>query len=308
MFPGVFGLVDVFSICCVEETNGVVDGRTCPFVVVFSIVLFVLIVGPSVLDTVDVDVDEVVVDSLILGDFGAWLLIVFSLVFTVGPFVVVIVKLDVVVVADSVEMFDFVVLLAFITVTVDCVVGNSVVDGIFFVVISVVDGLIVVIAAELFSVEILAFGGVDDVVLVWVLVVTADVGFVEAIAGFVVDVESVIELSAFAGFNFVVMWVVGLPVLGVAVVVFVVGVAAVVFVVGIADDDNDEVDNVSVVVDFVNGLFVLADFCVVVPVIELAVDVRDDDIVDGEDAPSVVELVCVAYKRNHLLCKFEFWN
>lgn len=38
----------------------------------------------------------------------------------------------------------------------------------------------------------------------------------------------------------------------------------------------------------------LADFCVVVPVIELAVDVRDDDIVDGEDAPSVVELVCVA--------------
>lgn len=70
MFPDVFGLVDVLSICCVEETYGVVDERSCPFVIiVFSFVSLVLIVGPSVLVTFDVDVDGVVVDSVILGVF-----------------------------------------------------------------------------------------------------------------------------------------------------------------------------------------------------------------------------------------------
>lgn len=110
----------------------------------------VLIVCPSVLVTVDVDVDEEIVDSLILGDFDTLSLIVFPLVFTVGS-IVVIVRLNVVV-ADSVEMFDIVALLAFITVTVDCVVGISVVVETIF---------------ELFALEtLLDFGGVDDVVLV----------------------------------------------------------------------------------------------------------------------------------------------
>lgn len=110
----------------------------------------VLIVCPSVLVTVDVDVDEEIVDSLILGDFDTLSLVVFPLVFTVGS-IVVIVRFNVVV-ADSVEMFDIVALLAFITVTVDSVVGISVVVETIF---------------ELFALEtLLDFGGVDDVVLV----------------------------------------------------------------------------------------------------------------------------------------------
>lgn len=125
----------------------------------------VLIVCPSVLVTVDVDVEEEIVDSLILGDFDTLSLIVFPLVFTVGS-IVVIVRLNVVV-ADSVEMFDIVALLAFITVTVDSVVGISVVVETIFVVSSFVNGLLVAIATELFALEtLLDFGGVDDVVLV----------------------------------------------------------------------------------------------------------------------------------------------
>lgn len=184
MFPGWFGLVDVLSICCVEETNGVVDERSCPFVIiVFSFVSLVLIVGPSVLVTVGVDVDEVVVDFVILGVFVTWLL-VFPLGFTEDPLVVVTVRSDVVVVPDSVEMFDSVVLSA--SITVDCVVGIFVAVETSFVGISAVDGLIDVLAADMF-------------------VVTAGVDFVDVIVGFVVNAADVVELS---DFDFVVMGVV----------------------------------------------------------------------------------------------------
>lgn len=179
MFPGWFGLVDVLSICCVEETNGVVDERSCPFVIiVFSFVSLVLIDGPSVLVTVGVDVDEV-----ILGVFVTWLL-VFPLGFTEDPLVVVTVRSDVVVVPDSVEMFDSVVLSA--SITVDCVVGIFVAVETSFVGISAVDGLIDVLAADMF-------------------VVTAGVDFVDVIVGFVVNAADVVELS---DFDFVVMGVV----------------------------------------------------------------------------------------------------
>lgn len=273
MFPGWFGLVDVLSICCVEETNGVVDERSCPFVIiVFSFVSLVLIDGPSVLVTVGVDVDEVVVDFVILGVFVTWLL-VFPLGFTEDPLVVVTVRSDVVVVPDSVEMFDSVVLFA--SITVDCVVGIFVAVETSFVVIRVVDGLIDETAADLLALEILGFGDVDDV-----------------------NVASVVELS-------VVLIVVGLLVSGVAEVL-VVSAAVVVFVVGFEDDDNDEDDVFNTVVDFVVGMLVLVDVCMGVPVKELDVDAGDNDVVDWEGAPVVIEAVSVAYKRNHLLCKFEF--
>lgn len=185
MFPGWFGLVDVLSICCVEETNGVVDERSCPFVIiVFSFVSLVLIDGPSVLVTVGVDVDGVVVDSVMLGVFVTWLLVVFPLDFTEDPLVVVTVRSDVVVVPDSVEMFDSVVLFA--SITVDCVVGIFVAVETSFVGISAVDGLIDVLAADMF-------------------VVTAGVDFVDVIVGFVVNAADVVELS---DFDFVVMGVV----------------------------------------------------------------------------------------------------
>lgn len=188
MFPGWFGLVDVLSICCVEETNGVVDERSCPFVIiVFSFVSLVLIDGPSVLVTVGVDVDEVVVDFVILGVFVTWLL-VFPLGFTEDPLVVVTVRSDVVVVPDSVEMFDSVVLSA--SITVDCVEGIFVAVETSFVGISAVDGLIDVLAADIFVV---------------LLVVTAGVDFVDVIVGFVVNAADVVELS---DFDFVVMGVV----------------------------------------------------------------------------------------------------
>lgn len=50
----------------------------------------------------------------------------------------------------------------------------------------------------------------------------------------------------------------------------------------------------------------LVDVCVVVPVIELDVDACDDNFVDWGGAPGVTVVVLVAYKRNYLLCKFEF--
>lgn len=76
MFLGWFGLVDVLSICCVEEINGVVDERLCFFVIiVFFFVLLVLIDGLFVFVIVGVDVDEVVVDFVIFGVFVIWLFV-----------------------------------------------------------------------------------------------------------------------------------------------------------------------------------------------------------------------------------------
>lgn len=270
MFLGWFGLVDVLSICCVEEINGVVDERLCFFVIiVFFFVLLVLIDGLFVFVIVGVDVDEVVVDFVIFGVFVIWLF-VFLLGFIEDFFVVVIVRLDVVVVFDFVEMFDFVVLFVFIIV--DCVVGIFVVVEILFVGISVVDGLIDVFVVDMFVVMV----GVD---------------FVDVIVGFVVNVVDVVELS---DFDFVVMGVVWL---------FVVGVVVLVFVVGVEDDDNDVFN---IVVDFVDRVFVFVDFSVVDFVIVLVFDVSDDNVVDGEDVLGVIVVVFVVYKRNYFYVSLNF--